>query len=212
MRVAGSDPGPLRRLLPLILIVGLLAVIVGITIWARQQDAARRIAETRADLAESRLVAAEASLTAIARVSAAATATAVAGTNEPELALRRALDLVFEAYKDPTDPKLRALSEAFSPDALSFERTEAEHLISGALHLAGTTPYELTVLSTVPGATGENQLATHEIWTYDEMDSQNRRVRCIREESDQTYTLRRLASTWRVEDVSLSGTTRRSDC
>lgn len=212
MRVAGSDPGPLRRLFPLILIVGLLAVIVGITLWARQQDAARRIAENRADLAETRLVAAEASLTAIARVSAAATATAVAGTNEPELALRRALDLVFEAYKDPSDPKLRALSDAFSPDALSFERTEAEHLISGALHVAGTSPYELTVLSSIPGPAGDSQLSTHEIWTYDEMDSQNRRVRCVREESDQTYTLRRVATTWRVEDVTPTGSTHRTNC
>ena len=212
MRVAGSDPSPLRRLLPLILIVGLLAVIVGITLWARQQDTARRIAENRADLAETRLVAAEASLTAIARVSAAATATAAAGTNEPELALRRALDLVFEAYKDPSDPKLRALSDAFSPDALSFERTEAEHLISGALHLAGSSPYELTVLSTAPGGAGETQLTTHEVWTYDEMDAQNRRVRCVREDSDQTYTLRRTSSTWRVEDVTLTGSTHRTDC
>lgn len=212
MRVAGSDPSPLRRLLPLILIVGLLAVIVGITLWARQQDTARRIAENRADLAETRLVAAEASLTAIARVSAAATATAAAGTNEPELALRRALDLVFEAYKDPSDPKLRALSDAFSPDALSFERTEAEHLISGALHLAGSSPYELTVLSTAPGGAGETQLTTHEVWTYDEMDAQNRRVRCVREDSDQTYTLRRTSSTWRVEDVALTGSTHRTDC
>ena len=212
MRVAGSDPGPLRRLFPLILIVGMLAVIVGITLWARQQDAARRIAENRADLAESRLVAAEASLTAIARVSAAATATAAAGTNEPELALRRALDLVYEAYKDPSDPKLRALSDAFSPEALSFERTEAEHLISGALHLAGSTPYELNVLSSVHGSAGDTQLSTHEIWTYDEMDSQNRRVRCLREESDQTYTLRRIASTWRVEDVTPTGSTHRTDC
>ena len=36
----------------------------------------------------------------------------------------------------------------FQPDALSFERTEAEHLISGGLHLAGGTPYELHVLDT----------------------------------------------------------------
>ena len=212
MRVAGSDPGPLRRLLPLILIVGLLTVTVGVTLWARQQDAARRTAENRADLAETRLVAAEASLTVIAQVSAAATATAVAGTNEPELALRRALDLVFEAYKDPSDPKLRALSDAFSPDALSFERTEAEHLISGALHLAGSTPYELTVLSTTPNTAGDTELTTHEIWTYDEMDSGNRRVRCVREESDQTYTVRRTSSTWRVEDVTLTGSTHRTDC
>jgi hypothetical protein len=212
MRVAGSDSGPLRRLLPLILVVVLLAALVGVTLWARQQDTARRVAENRADLAEGRLVAAEASLTAIARNNAAATATAAAGTNEPELALRRALDLVFEAYKDPSEPKLRALSDAFSPDALAFERTEAEHLLSGALHLAGSTPYQLNVVSVTPGPGGDMQLATHEVWTYDEMDAQNRRVRCVREESDQTYTLRRISSTWRVEDVALTGATHRTEC
>lgn len=212
MRVAGVEPSPLRRLTPLLLLVVLLGAVAGLAIWARQQESARRVAENRADLAEQRLVAAEASLTAIARVSAAATATAAAENNLPEMALRRSLDLVFEAYKDPSDGKLRALSDAFSPDALSFERTEAEHLISGGMHLAGGTPYILDVVSSSPGATGSTQIATHEIWTYDEVDAQNRHVRCVREESEQTYELRHIAAGWRVENISLSGTTRRSDC
>src|SRR5947207_8202430 len=101
MRVAGVEPSPLRRLFPLLLLLVLLGAVVALALWARQQDTARRLAENRADLAESQLVAAQASLTAIARVSAAATATATAASNEPELALRRALDLVFEAYKGP---------------------------------------------------------------------------------------------------------------
>src|ERR687886_72188 len=84
-----------------------------------------------------------------------APATAVAISNEPEMALRRALDLVFEAYKDPSEGKLRALSDAFSPEALSFERTEAEHLLSGGLHLTGSTPYELVVLSNTPRSADE---------------------------------------------------------
>ena len=105
--------------------------------------------------------AAEASLTAIARISAAATATAAAEANEPEIALRHALDLVFEAYKDPSDGKLRALSDAFSPDALGFERTEAEHLISGGLHLAGATRYQLDVLTSAPGPGPGVQPALH---------------------------------------------------
>ena len=212
MRVAGVEPSPLRRLFPLIVLVAMLGVVAGLAIWARQQDAARRVAESRADLAEQRLVAAEASLTAIARVSAAATATAAAENNLPEMALRRALDLVFEAYKDPSDGKLRALSDAFSPDALGFERTEAEHLISGGMHLAGGTPYQLDVNSSTPGSAGDTQIATHEIWTYDEVDAQNRRIRCVREESDQTYDLRRIAAGWLIENVALSGTTRRTDC
>ncbi len=213
MRVAGVEPNPLRRLLPLLLVLVLLGVLVGVTLWARQQDTARRLAESRAETAESQLAQAQASLTAIARVSAAATATAAATANEPEMALRRALDLVFETYKDPNEGKLKALTDAFSTDALSFERTEAEHLISGGLHLSDTTaPYQMDVLSSAPSASGDSVLATHEIWTYDEVDSGNRQVRCFREESEQSYTLRRIAAGWRVESITLNGTPRRMDC
>ncbi|MBV8718825.1 MAG: hypothetical protein JO020_03630 [Chloroflexi bacterium] len=212
MRVAGVEPNPLRRVFPLIVVLILLGAVVAVAVWARQQDAARRLAEDRADIAETQLVAAEASLTAIARVAAAATATATAGNNEPELALRRSLDLVFEAYKDPSEGKLKALTDAFSADALSFERTEAEHLISGGLHLEGGTPYELTVVSSSVGPTGDTTINTHEVWTYDEVDSQERHVRCVREDSDQAYTLRRIAAGWRVEDITLSGTPHRTDC
>jgi len=212
MRVAGVEPSPLRRLIPLFLVVLLLGAVVALVLWARQQDASRRLAEDRASIAEARLASAEASLTAIARVSAAATATAAAASNEPELALRRSLDLVFEAYKDPNEGKLKALTDAFSSDALSFERTEAEHLISGGLHLAGGTPYQLTVMSTTPGQSGDTVISTHEVWTYDEVDSQERHVRCVREESEQAYTQRRIAAGWRVEDITLSGTPHRTDC
>jgi hypothetical protein len=212
MRLVGGEPGLLRRLLPWLVALAMLAVIVGLTFWTRQKDAALASAENRASTAESRLVLAESSLTAIARTSAAATATAVAVNNQPEIALRRALDLVFEAYKDPSEGKLRALSDAFSPEALSFERTEAEHLLSGGLHLTGGTPYDLTILSNTPRGPDESEIKTHEIWTYDEVDAQNRRIRCVREDSDQTYTLRRVAAGWLIQDVQLSGSTRRTDC
>jgi hypothetical protein len=208
---SGAESGP-WRFMPWLVALGMLAVVVGLMFWVRQQDTARRLAEGRADAAEAQLVDAQASLTAIARTSAAATATALAETNQPEAALRRALDLVFEAYKDPSEGKLRALSDAFSPDALSFERTEAEHLISGALHLAGGTPYELQVLSTTNSGPDDAQIATHEAWTYDEVDSSNRKTRCVREESDQIYMLHRVGAGWLIQDVQLSGTTRRSDC
>ncbi|MCA1644609.1 MAG: hypothetical protein LC797_03770 [Chloroflexi bacterium] len=208
----GAEPGLLRRLVPWLAALGLLAVIAGVTLWARQQDTARRLAEGRADAAEARLAIAEASLTAIERTSAAATATAFAESNQPEAALRRALDLVFEAYKDPSDGRLKALSVAFSPDALSFERTEAEHLISGGMHLIGATPYDMTVLSTTSPSAGDTEIRTREIWTYDEVDAQERRIRCFREESEQTYTLHRVAAGWLVQTVTLSGTTRRTDC
>lgn len=212
MRVAGAELSPLRRAIPLILVLVLLAAVVGIALWARQQDTARRLAENRAETAESQLVAAQAALTAITRVSAAATATATAESNEPEQALRRSLDLVFEAYKDPSEGKLKALTDAFSTDALSFERTEVEHLISGGLHLEGGTPYQLDVLSVAPADNGDTTVNTHEVWTYDEVDNQQRHVRCLREESEQTYSLRRIAAGWRVESIALSGTPHRTDC
>jgi hypothetical protein len=213
MRVVGAGHGPLQRLLPWLVSLALLGVASGLAIWARQQDAARRVAESRAVAAEARALSAETSLTAVAQTVAAATATTVAVSNEPEMALRRALDLVFEAYKDPSEGKLRALSDAFSPEALSFERTEAEHLISGGMRLASSTPpYKLDVLSTSPGSAGRSRLTTREIWTYDEVDSSNRRTRCVREESEQTYALRRVGAGWIVESVTLSGTAHRTDC
>ncbi|GAC1315337.1 MAG: hypothetical protein NVSMB2_06680 [Chloroflexota bacterium] len=212
MRLVGNEPGRLRRWIPWFVVLGLLAILVGLTVWARQKDVALVQAEGRATTAELRLAQAEASLTTIARTSAAATATAVAVSNAPEIALRHALDLVFEAYKDPSEGKLRALSDAFSPDALSFERTEAEHLLSGGLHLVGATPYDLTVLSTTPRSATETEIKTREIWTYDEVDSQNRKTRCVSEESEQTYVLARVAAGWLIQDVQLSGTARRKDC
>jgi hypothetical protein len=214
MRLVPAEPGPLRRLMPWLVALALLALIAGGTLWARQQDAARRLAEGRAEAAEARLAVAEASLTAIARTSAATIATAVAESNQPEAALRRALDLVFEAYKDPSEGRLKALTDAFSPEALNFERKEAEHLISGGMHLMGATPYDMQVLSSTPGsgATAGAEIKTHETWTYDEVDAQNRRFRCIREESEQTYTLHRVAAGWLVQDVQPSGTTRRTEC
>jgi hypothetical protein len=212
MRVAGVEPNPLRRVLPFIVALIVLGAFAVLAFWARQQDSARRLAEDRADLAETKLVAAEASMTAMSRVAAAATAAAAVAQNEPEMALRRSLDLVFEAYKDPSEGKLKALTDAFSTDALSFERTEAEHLISGGMHLAGGTPYELTVLSASPAGSGDTLMATHEVWTYDEVDAQERHVRCVREESEQSYTLRRIAAGWRVEDITLSGSPHRTDC
>jgi hypothetical protein len=212
MRLLGPEPRPLGRLTPLIVSLMVLIAFGGLAFWARQQDVARRVAESRADVAEAQLVAVQASLTAATRSIAAATATAVAESNQPQIALRRGLDLVFAAYKDPSDGRLQALSAAFSPDALSFERTEAEHLLSGGLHLGGTTPYELQVVSTTPRTPDQTEIATHEIWTYDEYDSQNRKTRCVREESDQTYTMERVSSGWMVQDVQLSGTPRRTDC
>jgi hypothetical protein len=211
MRV-GVESAPLRHLVPWALALAAAAVVIVLATWVRQQDVARRAAEARADVAESQLAVAEATLTAIARTSASAAATARAESNLPDAALRRALQLVFEAYKEPTEARLRALSEAFSTDALSFERTEAEHLISGGLHLAGGTPFVLDILNTTARSPDEAEVKTHEVWTYDEVDAQNRRVRCVREESEQSYVLRRTSANWQIQEVQLNGTTRRNDC
>jgi hypothetical protein len=212
MRAFGSQPSLVRRLLPWTVALAVLVTIGGLTFWGRQQEAARRVAEARAEMAELQLASVEASLTAIAHTSAAATATALAEANRPEVSLRRALDLVFEAYKDPTEGRLRALQAAFGQDALNFLRVEAEHLISAGTHLAGASPYEMEILSTNASGPDQVQIRTRELWTYDEVDDQNRRTRCVREESEQTYTLRRLAAGWLVDDVQLSGQPRRSDC
>jgi hypothetical protein len=56
------------------------------------------------------------------------------------------------------------------------------------------------------------QIRTRERWTYDEVDEQNRPSRCVREESEQTYTLRQVPAGWLVDDVTLSGPSRRTDC
>jgi hypothetical protein len=95
---------------------------------------------------------------------------------------------------------------------LGFERTEAEHLISGGLHLIGDTPYVLDVLATNATSPNDAEIKTHETWTYDEVDSQNRKIRCVREESEQTYTLKRVAAGWLIQDIQLTDTTRRQDC
>ena len=212
MRLLGAEPGPLRRLVPWIVALIVLVIVGGATIWARQQDAARRAAEGRAEAAEAELASVQASLTAVLRANAA-TATALAQANQqPQVALQHALDLVMEAYKDPSDARLRALSDAFSPAALNVERFEAEHLISGGTHLGGSSGYTLQVLSTTPKPPDQAEVRTREEWTYDELDAQNRRSRCVREESDQTYTLRKVSGGWLVDAIQLGGPTRRTDC
>jgi hypothetical protein len=198
--------------MPWLVVLLLLAMLAALSFWARQQDAARRAAEARAEAAEGRLVEAEASMTAISRTASAATATAIAESNQPEVALRRALDLVFDAYKEPTEGRLRAMSAAFGAEALSFERGEAEHLISAGMHLGGNSAYDMQVMSANLASPDQAQIRTHEVWTYDEMDEQGRRARCVREESEQTYTLNRVSSGWLVDEVQLSGATRRTDC
>ena len=212
MRLFGTGPGPFRRVLPWLVALIVLVGIGGATILFRQQETARRAAEGRAEAAEAQVAALQASLTAVVRTQAAASATALAQASQPETALQNALNLVLEAYRQPSEAHLAALQAAFDPPALNVERPEAEHLISGGTHLGGQSAYEMQVISTTPQGPDRVQIQTREQWVYDEVDAQNRRSRCVREETEQTYTLRRAPAGWIVADIALSGAGRRSDC
>jgi hypothetical protein len=204
-------PSARRRLLPWLAALVILAIFGAATIFLRQQEAGRRAAEARADAAESQLAEARASLTAL--VQAVASVSAIAEANQPSAALRRYLDLLMLAYRQPTDARLKALADVFGPNALAVERPEAEHLISAALHLGGESGYRLDVLSTTSSGPGMATVRTHEQWTYDEVDGNEKRARCVREESDQTYTMRQTpAGLWMVDDVQIDGVPRRTDC
>jgi hypothetical protein len=211
MRTAGAEPSFVRRLLPWLGALLILALFGAATMFLRQQDTGRRTAEARADSAEAQLADAQASLTALVR--AVASVTAIAEANQPGTVLHRYLDLVLAAYQKPDDARLKALAEAFGPDALAVERPEAEHLISGAMHLGGASGYTMDVLSTNQTGPGQAEVRTHEQWTYDEVDANEKRSRCVREDSEQTYTMHQTpAGLWMVDDVQIEGVPRRTDC
>jgi hypothetical protein len=187
-----------------------LLLLVAVVLWANQREQVLQASEARAGQAESRAATAEAVVTAQAQIQAA-TATALAYTSSPEAAVDRSLSLVLAAEKDPTDQRLRALSDAFGPAALSVVRPEVEHLLSGGLHLGGDSGYELSVLNTTTPGPDEAQVQTRERWTYDERGADLHRARCLIETSDQTYILQKPGTDWQVADIQL-GTSTRSDC
>jgi hypothetical protein len=187
-----------------------LLLLVAVVLWANQREQILQASEARAGQAESRAATAEAVVTAQAQVQAA-TATALAYTSSPEAAVDRSLSLVLAAEKDPTDQRLRALSDAFGPEALSVVRPEVEHLLSGGLHLGGVSGYDLSVLNSTAPAPDEAQVQTRERWTYDERGADDHRARCLIETSDQTYILQKPGTDWQVSDIQL-GTSTRADC
>lgn len=216
MRVLGNEQRSwVRGLLPWLVGAAVIMLLGWATLWSRQQEQARRTAETRAEVAEAQLAVAQASLTALTRVQAVASATAaaIARGGEPGPALERALSLVFAVYQEPTQPRQRALAEAMSPEAIQVFRPQIERLSKQALHLAGESSYKVEILSVGPASGDRAEVRTREVWVYDELDPAEKRVRCLREQSEQTYTLRRVASTggWLVESVEL-GASQRSDC
>jgi hypothetical protein len=189
--------------------VALLAVLLlALTIiWANQHEAALRAAETRADQAEARAATAEALVTTQAQAQAA-TATALARATSPEAAVEHSLGLLLAAEREPSPERLRALSDAFGPAALAVVRPEVEHLLSGGLHLGGSSDYELTVLTTETPGPDQADVRTRERWTYDERAADDRRARCLVETSEQTYALQRVGTAWQVTDVELASSSR----
>jgi hypothetical protein len=189
--------------------------------WADQQSARARLAEAelqpaleRAATAETRAVRAEASLTTIAvnqAAQAAATATAVAATTEPQRALERILGRLFGVYQDPTGAGYDQLSDVFSQDALQVVRGEADYLRGNGRHLGGASTFNVDASAPQQVAQDRAQVHTNERWIYDERDDSDTRQRCFVEDSDQTYTMVLSGQNWTVDAVQL-GTTKRSDC
>src|SRR5919199_3882690 len=202
----------MRRLMPWVVALVFFLVIGGAAMWGRQQDTARRVAEARAEALEAEVAGLQVTVTAIVRAQAATATAVAAAANQPEISLRNALDLVLQAYREPSDARLSALQAAFDPPALSIERPEAEHLISGGTHLGGQSEYQILSMQTMEQDDQRAEIRTREQWVYDELDAQNRRSRCVREETEQTYPLRRAPAGWLVADISLNGAGRRSDC
>lgn len=203
--------------------IALLAVLLlaGMVVWANQREAVLKTSDARASLAEERAATLEAVVTVQARTQDA-TATALALVGSPEAAVDRSLSMLLAAERDPTQERLRALSDAFGPAALTVVRPEVEHLLSGGLHLGGDSAYELDVLvvptrapeAATESATptpGQASVSTRERWTYDERNADDQRSRCLVETSDQTYTLQQAGSDWQVVDIKFA-TASRTDC
>lgn len=185
-------------------------LLVAVIVWANQREAASRASEARALQSEARVATAEAVITAQAQAQSA-TATALAYATSPEAAIDRSLSLLLATERDPSDQRLRALSDAFGPAALAMVRPEVEHLLSGALHLGGRSGYELSVVSTALPTPDEADVHTRERWTYDERNADDSRVRCLVESSDQTYILQRARTEWQVADIRFVASSR-TDC
>lgn len=177
---------------------------------------------TRGAASEARALVAEASLTGIARSSQAtataqlaatstaqAEATAAAQSADPAASLQKALGLVFAAYQQPTDDRVQAMEQAFDPAAVPVFRPELDHLQEGGLHLGPNASFNVDVQGVTRPDPDHANVRTHEKWAYDEVDGADRSVRCITEESDQTYSLTRGGGGgWVVSAVQLASVQR----
>ncbi len=192
----------LTQVLPVWIALIALGLLVAVVIWANQRESDLQATEVRASEAESRAATAEAIVT-LQAASRAATATALAYAGSPEAAIDRSLSLVLATEREPTDPHLRSLSDAFGPGALAVMRPEVEHLLSGGLHLGGESGYDLTVLTSDVPVPDQAQVRTRERWTYDERNADDQRTRCLVETSEQTYMLQKVGPDWQVQDIQL---------
>jgi len=210
--VRGRRSQGIRLLVPWWVALLVLVVLGTAAVLTSMSQSAAQRATTRAEVAEQRAATAESALTAVVAAQDA-TATALAEAGSPTLALRRALDLLLVAYQDPSTEHLTALQDAFAPGALDMVRPEADHLLSGGLHLGGSSGYQVDIVN-VDGTSADREatVQTREQWVYDERDADDRPVRCVQEQSQQTYTLRRLGPvSWLIETIQLEGSSR-SDC
>jgi hypothetical protein len=187
-----------------------LGMVVAVVLLANQRETTLEATEARASLAEARAATAEAAVTAQAQMQAA-TATALAYANSPQATVDRSLQLVLDAEREPTNERLRALNDAFAPSAMAVIRPEVEHLLSGGLHLGGQSSYDLSVLDASNPEPNSAQVRTRERWTYDERGTDDQRVRCLIETSEQTYTLQRVSAEWQVADINVTSDNR-ADC
>jgi hypothetical protein len=160
---------------------------------------------------EAQLAQTHAQLTAIVQAQAEASATAFAHSNEPVPFLQRALSLVFDAYRAPSETSIRVLGEVFTQSALMVFSPEAEHLVTSGLRLGGDSTFSMEPISVTPRGPDRVELRTRETWVYDRRDPEGRRHRCIQEDGELTYVLRRAGTSWIIEEVEL-GTSRRTDC
>jgi hypothetical protein len=200
----------LTQVLPVWIALIALGLLVAVVVWANQRESAMLASDARASQAESRAATAEAVVTAQAEHQAA-TATALAYANSPEAAVDRSLSLVLAAEREPSDQRLRSLTDAFGPAALAVMRPEVEHLLSGGLHLGGQSGYDLSVLDEADPSPDQARVHTRERWMYDERNTDDQRARCLVESSEQTYMLQKLGPDWQVSDIQL-GVLNRTDC
>lgn len=220
-----------RHIYPVLAGVLVLVVLGGTTVFARQAGSTASLMEqqaaafaTRAATQEVRAVAAEASLTAIAQqqiarqtavaaesATAVALATATATAVDPRSSLERALGLVFAAYKEPTQQRVQAMEDAISPDVMPVFRPQIDRLQAINGKLGANSSYKVEVLSVDRPNPDRAEIRTSEAWVYDERDRADQPVRCVREESEQTYVMVRDSGGWLVQQF-LPGATRRASC